>query len=161
MAIVVRFIAQSDLVSAGIRKVTGSLFSHVEFGTPEGTWIGAHWADGIQERPANYCQTTLDYRYEIPCTDLALADHLLTIRKAIGTVYNKKDILGLMFQSRTLTGAQGAICSQFCCGELLRVYGAAKVLNVLPNWTYRITPEILHLSPIFVGRRTASLPGTP
>jgi hypothetical protein len=34
------------------------------------------------------------------------------------------------------------------------VYGAAKVLNVLGDYAYLVTPETLHLSPLFVGRLT-------
>lgn len=149
----VRFIASRGFVGASIRALTGSLFQHVEFGTPEGTWIGAHWQHGIQERPADYCVCTREYVYEIPC-EKAQQDALVAwARGQIGTKYNLKDIAGLLFQNRSLTSPHRYICSQFCTDGLLMIFGAARVLNVLPDWTYRITPETLHMSPLFVGHQ--------
>jgi len=148
----IRFVAGADFVGWAIRRITGSLFQHVEFGTPEGTWIGAHDDGGIQERAANYAVETREYVYEIPCTQEQQDALLSWARARIGTKYNFLDIVGLMFQNRTLTNPHRLICSQFCTDGLLHVFGAARVLNVLGSWTYRITPETLHLSPIFVGR---------
>jgi hypothetical protein len=147
----IRFILGGGFTSAGIARVTGSLFSHVEFGTPEGTWIGAHIGDGIQERAAGYCKPTREYVYEIPCTDQQEQDGLTWMRSKIGTEYNIVDIIGLFFQARSMRSPNRAICSQFCTEGLLFIFGAPRVLNVLESWAYRITPETLHLSPIFVG----------
>jgi hypothetical protein len=148
----VRFIRGTGFVSWAIARVTGSLFSHVEFGTPEGTWIGAHIGGGIMERPANYCNPAREYVYEIPCSAVQAQEALTWMRSRIGTKYNVLDIVGLLFQARTLCSAHRYICSQFCTAGLLEVFGAARVLNVLTSWSFRITPETLHLSPIFVGR---------
>lgn len=154
MAIVrIRFVAGPGFVGAAIRRVTGSLFEHVEFGTPEGTWIGAHDDGGIQERPADYAVYTRQYVYEIPCTE-AEQDALLSWARArIGTKYDFFDILGLLMQNRTVHSPNRFICSQFCTEGLLVVFGAPRVLNTLADWAYRITPETLHLSPILVGNR--------
>ena len=140
-------------MSASIRKLTGSLFSHVEFGTPEGTWIGAHIGGGIQERAANYCSPVREYVYDIPASMAQAQQCSAWMRSKIGTKYNTLDIAGLMLQARSLRSPQRYICSQFCTEGLLQTYGASKVLNVLGSWAYRITPETLHLSPIFVGRQ--------
>lgn len=131
--------------------MTGSLFSHVEFGTPEGKWIGAHIRGGIQERAADYCKPIRERVYEIPCTAEQEAAALAWMRSQIGTEYNVMDIVGLLFQARSLRSPNRYICSQFCTLGLLRTFGFVRVLNVLSSWTYRITPETLHLSPIFVG----------
>jgi hypothetical protein len=149
----IRFITTDGFVSASIRKVTGSLFSHVEFGTPEGTWIGAHIGDGIQERAADYCKPIREYVYEIPCTLAQEQEALAWMRSQIGAKYDTLDILGLMLQARSMRSPHNYICSHFCTRGLLKTFGAANVLNVLENWAYRITPETLHLSPIFVGHR--------
>jgi hypothetical protein len=149
----VRFITTDGFVSAAIRKVTGSLFSHVEFGTPEGRWIGAHIGDGIQERAADYCKPSREFVYEIPCTDAVQVAALNWMRSKIGTKYNTVDIVGLMLQARSLRSPHNYICSQFCTEGLMYAYGTPKVLNVLAAWDYRITPETLHLSPIFVGQQ--------
>lgn len=149
----VRFLATKSFTGLGIRWITGSLFQHVEYGTPEETWIGAHIGSGIQERAPDYCKPALEYIYDIPCTDEQAQELLRWARSKIGTKYNTTDIVGLMFQARKLTSPHDLICSQFCCEGLLHIFGTAKVLNVLENWAYRITPETLHLSPIFVGHR--------
>ena len=153
----VRFITTDGFVSTAIRKCTGSLFSHVEFGTPEGTWIGAHLGDGIQERPSDYCKPTREYVYEIPCSDTQAKEALVWMRSKIGSKYNTADIFGLMLQARSLQSPQRYICSQFCTEGLIVALGAWRVLNVLDSWTYRITPEALHLSPIFYGRRVKAV----
>jgi hypothetical protein len=152
----IRFMATASFTGFAIRKLTGSLFQHVEYGTPQGTWIGAHIEDGIQERAADYCKPVLEYVYEIPCTEEQEQQALAWMRSKIGTQYNTLDIVGLLFQARTMQSPHRAICSQFCVEGLLHVFGAPKVLNTLESWTYRITPETLHLSPIFVGRRVKS-----
>ena len=153
MAIRVRFVAGSGFVGSSIRWVTNSLFQHVEFGTPEGTWIGAHAGGGILERAADYANYSRDYTYDVPATD-AERDRLLEWARAqIGTKYNYLDIVGLLVKHRRWTTPQRFICSQFCTLGLLEVFGAAKVLNVLGKYAYLVTPEMLHLSPLFVGRR--------
>jgi hypothetical protein len=147
----VRFVADSSFIGRAIRYVTGSLFQHVEFGTPEGTWIGAHSDGGIRERPATYCVPTREYVYEVPCTDARQATLLTWARSQIGVKYNLLDIAGLLFKARFLTSPNRFICSQFCTDGLLMVFGAKRVLNVLSGYAYLVTPETLHLSPIFVG----------
>jgi hypothetical protein len=75
------------------------------------------------------------------------------MRSQVGAKYDVLGIIGLLFQARSLQSPHRAICSQFCTEGLLHIFGASKVLNVLESWTYRITPETLHLSPIFVGQQ--------
>src|SRR6185503_14990458 len=118
------------------------------FGTPEGTWIGAHIGGGIQERPANYCSPKREYVYEIPVGAEQEQGALRWMRSKIGAKYNVADIVGLLFQVRSLRSPQRYICSQFCTEGLLYIFGAPRVLNVQADWAYRITPETLHLSPI-------------
>lgn len=153
----IRFIRCDGFISSAIARVTGSLFSHVEFGTPSGTWIGAHIGGGIMERPANYCSPQVEFVYDIPCELYQERQHVDWMRSQIGTKYNVLDILGLLFQIRRLRSPKRYICSQFCTDGLLRIFGASKVLNVLESWAYRITPETLHLSPILVGRRARKI----
>lgn len=147
----VRFILGRGFISWAIARVTGSQFSHVEFGTPEGTWIGAHASGGVQERPADYCKPVREYVYEIPCNGFEEYRALTWMRAKIGTKYNIPDIIGLLFQVRALTSPNRLICSEFCALGLLSFFGAHRVLNVQDGWAYRVTPETLHLSPIFVG----------
>lgn len=152
MAIRIRFVAGSGFVGSSIRWVTNSLFQHVEFGTPEGTWIGAHAQGGIMERPGDYAEYSREYVYDLPATDVQLARLMAWARSQVGTKYNLLDIAGLLLKTRKLTTPHRYICSQFCTLGLLRVYGAAQVLNVLDEYAYLITPEALHLTPLLVGR---------
>lgn len=147
----VRFIENRGFFSSGIAWWTGSLFSHCEFGTPEGTWIGALVSGGIQERAANYCTPSREFYYEIPCTDAEEAEMLRWAGMMIGTQYNKKTIAGLLIQARGLNTPGKMICSEFLILGLIHTLGAWKILNTLSTWAYRITPETAHLSPIFVG----------
>jgi hypothetical protein len=152
MAIRIRFVAGQGFVGDSIRWVTNSLFQHVEFGTPEGTWIGAHASGGIQERASDYARYDREFVYDVPATDSQLAQLMIWARKQIGNQYNYLDIIGLLVKNRRWTTPNRLICSQFCTLGLLEVYGASKVLNVLGEYAYLITPETLHLSPLFVGR---------
>ena len=147
----VRFVASPGFVGSAIRWVTNSLFQHVEFGTPEGTWIGAHAGGGIMERPSDYATETREYVYEVPCTQGQLDDLMKWARAQIGAKYNYSDILGLLIKNRAWTTPHRFICSQFCTQGLLKVFGAQRVLNVLGDYAYLVTPETLHLSPLFAG----------
>ena len=149
--ITIRFIEDRGFVSRAIAQVTNSLFSHVEFGTPEGTWIGAHAGRGVQERDANYCYPIREYIYDLPCTEAQSDAVLKYARGAIGCPYNYRDILGLLFHARRLTTPSRVICSQFVMDTLLSI--GVKPLNVLPGYTHLITPETLHLSPLLIGHR--------
>lgn len=152
--ITVRFIENRPLLSRAIAWYTNSLWSHVEFGTPENTWIGAHLIGGVKERPYDYCNPLRDERYGLPLANPArLAAFLKLLRRQVGTPYGVTDIAGLALHRRKLHGLHGVICSQFVTQNLVSEFGAARVLNVLPNYYYLVTPEMLHLSPIFVGRR--------
>lgn len=153
----VRFITADGFISSAIRWVSSSLFSHVEFGTPQGTWIGAHTGDGVQERSSNYCTPTREYVYEIPVSQTLLNLHLGRIRGQIGTQYDNLDIVGMLIRRRTLASPHAVICSEFVSNELLAVFGARGYLNVLPDFTHLITPETCHLSPLFVGRRVKAV----
>lgn len=149
----VRFIRGIGVPSGVIAGLTGSLFSHVEFGTPEGTWIGAHIVGGVQERAADYCKPKLEYVYDVPCTDAQLADHLRWMRSQVGSKYDVTDIIGLALQVRKLHRMHEYICSEFYARGMLRIFGASRFLNVQDAWAYRITPETGHLSPLLVGHR--------
>jgi len=149
--ITIRFIRTPGFVTSAICWVTNSLMDHAEFGTPEGTWIGAHSDGGIQERPADYCKPTWEWVYQIPCTAKQAADLLAHARAQIGTPYNFVDIAGLFLHVRRMTSKSRMICSHFCFFELDRV--GIKMLNVLPTFAFLVTPETLHLSPVLIGRR--------
>lgn len=149
--ITIRFIRTPGFVTDAICFVTNSLMDHAEFGTPEGTWIGAHSDGGVQERSGDYCKPVQEWRYEIPCAATQAAELLKSARAAVGTKYNFTDIGGLLFHMRRMTSKGRLICSQFCFLELNKV--GIQMLNVLPAFGHLVTPETLHLSPLLIGHR--------
>ena len=107
---------------------------------------------GVQERAADYCKPTLEWIYDIPCTQEVQDAHLKRIRAQIGTQYNTLDILGILFRNRKLTSPGRVICSQFVSAEALILWWD-RYLNLLHGWEFLVTPEASHLSPILIGHR--------
>lgn len=153
----IRFIASKSIFGWPIRFDTNGLFQHVEFGTPEGTWIGAHVEGGWQERPADYCKPWREYYYEIPCTQAVMDAHLRRIRARIGTKYNKLAIIGLLIRNRRLTSPHAVICSQGVTDEGLQIWGPKRFLNVADAYTHLVTPEMVYLSPVLAGNRVRAI----
>ena|ERR1700757_1234431 len=145
----VRFVNSPGFVSEVIDWTTNSLWDHAELGTPEGTWIAAHAGKGVQELPANYMTPSRERRYEIPCTDEQLETILKFAKSKIGTPYDYEDIIGLFLHDRKLNSNSREICSAFVfdCTSA----GNLWMLNVLPGYTYLVTPEMLHLSSLLIG----------
>jgi hypothetical protein len=69
VAIRIRFVAGGGFVGDSIRWVTNSLFQHVEFGTPEGTWIGAHAGAGSRSGLRTMRSYDREFVYDVPATD--------------------------------------------------------------------------------------------
>ena len=149
---VIRFITENDPISAAIRLVTFSEWSHVEIQTATG-WLGAHANGGVEERPADYCQPSRERRYNISLPNEATA--IQFARAKIGTPYNFRDIAGL-FLHHDWKDAGRDICSMFVFDVVYA--GGLQLLNVLPEYSNLVTPENLHLSPCFIGRCIYSYP---
>jgi hypothetical protein len=148
----IRFINTSGFVSDAIDWWTSSLWSHAEIETETGTFIGAHSDGGIEERPADYCKPTRERRYSIPCTQAQVDRIMLYARSKIGTKYNFADIVGLLFHDRKLNSSGKDICSVFVLVSAMQ--GNIHMLNVQEGFTYLVTPEMLHLSPLLIGNCT-------
>lgn len=148
--LLVRFVTERDLISRAIRWVTFSDFSHVELGLPDGTWLGAHASGGVQIRPAGYMTPSLERVYALAVTQAEYDAAMAYARGQIGTSYSFLDIANILFRARFSTRPHGIICSWF----MLEVLRAASItaLNVLAEYDYKITPDMLHLSPIFIGK---------
>ena len=145
----IRFITEKGFVSWAIRSATFSEFSHAEIvSEDQKSYIGARSSGGVQERAANYCVPSFERRYAILCTDAQLAKIMTYARSMIGTPYNFKDIIGLLFHHNTATKGT-FICSMFVF--LAAWEGGIDLLNVLPNYANLVTPDTLHLSPLLIG----------
>jgi len=145
----IRFITTRGFVSWAIRRVTFSEFSHVEIELPDGTFLGAHAGDGVQIRATDYCTPLFERRYSLLIPEVRYQVGMEFARSKIGTQYNLPDIVGLFFHSH-LTSPGKLICSQFVFEVLLEM--GIKALNVLGPYSYLVTPDSLHLSPIFIGK---------
>jgi hypothetical protein len=145
----IRFVTESGFVAGAIRWVTFSEFSHTELELPDGTWLGAHAGSGVQIHPANYYNSVFERRYAIPLAQTNYDAAMKYALAQIGTPYNYSDIAGLLFH-RNMTGKGRAICSQFVFDVMQA--GGLQPLNVLSGYDFRVTPDTLHLSPLFIGR---------
>lgn len=157
--IVVRFIRTPGFVTGAICWATNSLFDHVEFGVEENGivvgWIGAHAGVGVRQLPADYCAPSFERRYALPVTQAQYDRWRASALSDVGVGYNYLDIVGLALRLRRLTSPRRRICSQWAFLKLLDA--GVTTLNVLRPYAHLVTPEMLHLSPVFIGR---SLPLT-
>ena len=150
--LICRFIKTKDPIADGIAWWTNSEWDHFEFGTPDETWLGARAEGGVQERFATYCTPIRERRYARTVTDEQLSLIMSRARAKVGTKYDFMDIAGLLLHNRWLSlhPTDKEICSMYGTEMLLSIYQARDLLNVLPNFTPLITPEMLHLSPLWV-----------
>jgi hypothetical protein len=146
----IRFVNSPGFVGSAIDWATNSLFDHTECLSSTGGWIGAHDDGGVQDRPFNYLDPSREMRYAIPITDEQYAAGVAFDKAKIGTPYNFGDIAGLLFHDRGINTKHRLICSQFATDRAQAM--GLQMLNVLPEFTYLVTPETLHLSPLLYGR---------
>lgn len=112
-------------VSEGICKETRSEICHVDFMTPEGTLIGAHCSDGVQERQPNYEKFGLRIRVSFLVAESEAAAAMAYAKSKIGTKYDSKDIAGIALGDARIHDGSKLICSEFAS-------------DILDNATFRI-----------------------
>jgi hypothetical protein len=157
--LVIRFVNSLGFVSSAIDFVEGGAgeFDHAEcLDVATSEWIGAHDDGGFQRRPYNYMKPSRERRYAIPCNQDEYDAGMKWLNSQIGVPYNFMDILGILTH-KDLTSSGKMICSQAMFTYIYKALGQLP-LNALEENANRITPEILHLAPIFIGR---SIPNTP
>lgn len=149
-ALVIRFIDTPGFVSSAITWVTSSLWDHTEALSRDGkSWIGAHAGTGVQARPLDWCKPTREARYAIPVPDVDWNKAHTWLESKIGTPYDYKDIVGILLKRRIWSGNR-VICSALMT-QFMQQAGL-EPLNILPEYDALVTPETLHLSPLFIGR---------
>jgi uncharacterized protein YycO len=156
-----RFINSRDIISKLITGMTFSLICHTEGMNRSGDgWIGAHAFTGVQERPLDWCKNlTWERRYDIPVTDEQYEAAMEFLESKIGTPYNYRSILGIVIRKRTLTSRDRVDCSDLMLQWLWAAGQEEEVLNVRPGESWMITPEILHLSSLLIGKCIYQLQG--
>jgi hypothetical protein len=133
--------AHSRMISAAICKVTRSEICHVDIEMPEGTLIGAHIEDGIQERPANYQAWALRIRVAVPATEAQQKDVYDFARRKIGTEYDVESIMGIAAGDARFHDPNKLICSSF----LKLAVDAPRVVRVAKDY-WQVSPEELRIA---------------
>ncbi len=150
----VRFINTTGFISRLITGATFSLMDHVEvMNRARNGWVGAHAGTGVQDRPLNWADKNLIWvrQYDIPSTDAEYERGMAALEASVGTPYNYRGVLGVFLRLRGFTSAGRVDCSQNVENVLCAAKGVPP-LNVLPQFSWMVTPEILHLASIFIGR---------
>ena len=133
----------------------------------EGGYLGAHAGSGIQFRALNYLTVTRENRYKKPITQEetdrlgkttaeVFESFVVAAFKRVGTPYAISDIVALLFHTRKLTPLTREICSEF--GILAPAEAGIYFLNCEIAYDPLITPETLHLSPLWMGNCVYSFP---
>ena len=147
-----RFVTETGLISNAVTWFEGgSLWSHVEFVLPDGTFLGARAMGGIAIRASDYIKPKHIERqriYSIPVADDVLESILTFANSQVGKSYDFTDILGIMTHT-SLHNSNDWICSEFVTASCLQA--GLRLLNVEPEFVYKITPEMVHLSPVLSG----------
>lgn len=150
-SLTIRFINEPGIISRLVSWSTDSLFCHTEgLGRDGQSWVGAHSGTGVQSRPNNWCKPTFERRYAIPVTQERYEVAMQFMDAKIGCPYDYTDAVGLALHSRIGVSNHEIICSAFML--LWLQAGGLEPLNVMESFAYLVTPETLHLSPIFRGR---------
>jgi hypothetical protein len=116
------------------------------------SWIGAHAWTGIEARPLDWADKDLlwERRYSIPVTDAQYKLAMAYMEASIGVKYDYRGILGMVLRQRKMYSTDRMDCSQFMCNWLMAA--GLFPLNVLPMATWMVSPEMLHLSSLFIGK---------
>jgi len=155
-SLVIRFIDEPGIVARLISGWTDSLFCHTEGLSRDGkSWVGAHAGTGVEGRPLDWSKPTFERVYSIPVTDEQYELAMRFMESKIGTPYGYEDIVGLLIHRRIGLSEHEVICSAFM--TLWLMAAGLRPLNVLEEYAALITPETLHLSPLFIGRRVEPL----
>lgn len=174
-----RFINSADFVGRGIDWVTHSLMDHAEFWfdaeamamvieilkrnnmpadyPAEGGYLGAHAGSGVELRGLDYCVPTWERRYALPCTDAQFEKFVVSAFGKVGMGYNYLGIIGILVRARKMTSNSREFCSEYCYDEFWKI--GIEMLNALDEDSDLITPEMLHLSNLLIGRCTYRFPG--
>lgn len=148
---IIRFVNEPDIIAKLITWQTDSLWCHTEALSRDGqSWIGAHAGTGVEARALDWCKTSRERQYLIPLKPAAEDAAMSWLESKIGCQYNYADIVGLALHKR-MTSEHEVICSALML-EYMQQAGL-QPLNVMEGYQYLVTPETLHLSPLFIGRQ--------
>jgi hypothetical protein len=145
----IRFVNSPGFVGDMIDLLSDAPVDHCEFDSGTG-WLGAHWQDGIQNRPYDYMTPSREYIFGLEVDALNLADGIDWAKSMIGTGYNFGAIIGIEFHIPSLTQIGKDICSQYSYLMCRKLGFTPLNKEVLNPWD--VTPGMLMYSPIFDGK---------
>ena len=143
--ITLRFVDdQTSWVSAIIRGAQfGVAWSHVESVTPDGFYLGALMAGGVQKRPSNYDKKfTSELFVNLPASDEQGAAFYAFLESKIGLAYDEIAILemaagALSGEAQNWPAANAYICSALVTAGLL----TAGIIKAAPATVRLATPR--------------------
>jgi len=137
-----RFVTTDSIISAAIRLVTWSEYSHVELVTDNG-YIAAHKDGGVSLLPYNYCKPSKSAYGYVNCSPIQAEKVVEFMNSQIGKPYDTLNILGILFHRDWKKN------SSWCCSELVAAafdYAGYPLLERDPP--NRVTPGDLYHSPL-------------
>lgn len=149
-----RFVNSSDILGTLIDIVSDSIVDHVEFDSGSG-WQGAHYQDGVRNRPYNYMVPSRERVFRLEVSDEVYAKAKEWADSKIGTPYNFGAIASILFHDPSINQSNTLICSQYIY-EFLIVLGFTP-LNRDVIKPHDVTPGALMLSPTFDGKLVKSV----
>lgn len=144
-----RFVNSPGFLGTAIDILSNAQVDHTEFDSGTG-WIGAHYQDGVQDRPYGYMKPSAEFVFELEVPDAVYADAMAWAKSKIGTPYNFGAIASIMFHDAALNEVGKLICSQFGYEMLIKL--GFNPLNKQVIRPHDVTPGGLMLSPIFDGK---------
>jgi len=149
-----RFVAEKDLISGGIKWFEGKGVgpSHVDIVMPDGTYLGARNKGGVAVRPVDYIKPddiVWERRYAIPMDPVPLTTMYAFANAQVGKGYDYSDIFSIALHANW-NNPDKWICSELALATSYA--GDLFLLNVQAEFTHRIDPGRLHLSPLLRGR---------
>jgi hypothetical protein len=149
----IRFVNSPGFISDAIDILSDARVDHCEFDSGTG-WLGAHYQDGVQNRPYDYMTPSREYIFGLDVDALNLADGMAWAKSCIGRGYNFGAIVGIELHIPSITQVGKLICSQY--GYLMCRKLGFNPLNKQVVNSWNVTPGALMLSPIFDGKLISS-----
>lgn len=149
--IILRLLREMGIVSTLIDWEERGYLCHSETLDRTGLkWVGAHAGTGVQARPLDWCRPKLELLYALPVTPAGYAAAMDRSDALIGRPYDYLDCIGIALHDPSLTQYHTIICS--ACSFDITLHGGVTLLNVEPQFEYKVTPDILHYSSHLMGR---------
>jgi uncharacterized protein YycO len=145
----IRFVNSPGFIGDMIDLLSNGVVDHAEFDSGTG-WLGAHYQDGVQDRPYDYMVPSREFVFELQVRDDVLANAMEWAASKIGTPYNFGAIASIALHDEALNETGKLICSQFAYEMLLKL--GYNPLNKQVIRAHDVTPAGLMLSPIFDGK---------